>query len=122
MNEALAEEKYRSACLQKQIFEFVAKNYVNQRNVVHFETGLDSVGVRQLADAIADRCSGMAAVFSGSDEAGYAYAMVTRDGDLRTIGKAMTAALGGRGGGKPNFQQGRVTAPRSEIEAFFATM
>ena len=122
MNEALAEEKYRSACLQKQIFEFVAKNYVNQRNVVHFETGLDSVCVRQLADAIADRCSGMAAVFSGSDEAGYAFAMVTRDGDLRTIGKAMTAALGGRGGGKPNFQQGRVTAPRSEIEAFFANM
>jgi hypothetical protein len=32
----------------------------------------------------------------------------------------MTQALNGRGGGKPNCQQGRVQAGRSAIEAFFA--
>jgi hypothetical protein len=31
----------------------------------------------------------------------------------------MTQNLGGRGGGKPNFQQGRVSASRLQIEAFF---
>ena len=44
---------------------------------------------------------------------------VTREGDLRPFGKAMTAALNGRGGGKPIFQQGRVNASRAAIEAFF---
>ena len=63
---------------------------------------------------------GMAAVFSGSDEVGYAYCLATRDGDLRQLGKEMTGALNGRGGGKPNFQQGSVKATKSEIEAFFA--
>ena len=52
-------------------------------------------------------------------ENGYAFALVTREGDLRPFGKAMTAALNGRGGGKPIFQQGRVNAPREEIETFF---
>ena len=119
MNAMLAEEKYRSAQLQKRIFESVADSYVNQDRVVHFEDGLDSVQVRQLADAIAQRCDGWAAVFSGGDGEGYAFAMVSRQADLRALGKEMTAALHGRGGGKPNFQQGRVNATHSQIEAFF---
>ena len=32
----------------------------------------------------------------------------------------MTKALNGRGGGKPNCQQGRVSCKKTEIEAFFA--
>ena len=119
MNEALAAEKYRAAGLQKRIFEGIAKSYVNQGDVVHFESNLDSAEVRQLADLIADHCGGMAAVFSGTDSAGYSFAMVTRDGDLLPGGKAMTPALSGRGGGKPNFQQGRVNATRQEIQTFF---
>ena len=120
MNELLTEEKFRSGQLQKRIFESIANNYVNQGTVVHFETGLDSAMVRQLADAIAERCGGTAAVFSGSDGEGYAFALINPVEDLRPLGKAMTAALQGRGGGKPNFQQGRVSATRKEIEAFFA--
>ena len=120
MNEALTAEKYRAAGLQKRIFEGIAKSYVNRGAVIHFESGLDSAEVRQLADLIADHCGGMAAVFSGEDGNGYSFAMVAREGDLRPVGKAMTAALSGRGGGKPNFQQGRVNTSRQEIEAFFS--
>ena len=39
--------------------------------------------------------------------------------DSRELGKAMTAALSGRGGGKPICQQGRVAAPEARIRAFF---
>ena len=119
MNEALANEKYRAAALQKRIFETIAKNYAGKGNVVHFEPELESAEVRMLADAIAQICGGMAAVFSGADGEGYGFAMVTRDGDLRPVGKKMTAALHGRGGGKPNFQQGRIQATKQQIEAFF---
>ena len=65
-------------------------------------------------------CGGTAAVFSGSDDAGYAFCMVAREGDLRQRGRDMVKALNGRGGGKPNCQQGRVQAAKAEIEAFFA--
>ena len=44
---------------------------------------------------------------------------MARSGDLRPLGKAMTQALGGRGGGKANFQQGQVRAGEAEIRAFF---
>ena len=120
MNEALAAEKFRCTGLQRQLFRFIADSYVNQENILHFAEDLEPALVRDLADAIADRVSGMAAVFSGTDEAGYSYCLVTRNGDLRAFGKAMTQALSGRGGGKPNFQQGRVNAPKEAIEQFFA--
>jgi alanyl-tRNA synthetase len=75
--------------------------------------------VRELCDAIGAVCGGMAAVFSGSDAAGYSYCLMERGGDLRQLNKAMTAALGGRGGGKPEYQQGSVKADKASIEGFF---
>ena len=119
MNDALAAEKFKVTGLQRKLFDFIAKSYVNQKDVLHFEDGLDSTGVRELADKIAGSCVGMAAVFSGTDEAGYNFCLATRDGDLRPLGKELTQALNGRGGGKPGFIQGSVKAEKSEIEAFF---
>ena len=119
MNETLEQEKLRYAALQKKLFALLAQSYVNCGDVLHFEENLDSVQIRVLADAIADTCGGRAAVFSGTEETGYAFALVARDGDLRPFGKAMTGALSGRGGGKPSFQQGRVSAGKEQIQAFF---
>ena len=120
MNEVEAQLKYRIVGLEKRIFTGIADSFAGKGDVVHFEENLDNTAVRDLADAIAEKSGGTAAVFSGSDEGGYAFCLVTRNGDLRTLGKEMTKALNGRGGGKPVFQQGRVNATRAAIEAFFA--
>ena len=121
MNEVLAAQKFRITGLEKRIFGNIAAGYEGRGDILHFEDGLSADGVRELADAIAERSGGRAAVFSGSDETGYAYCLVTRQGDLRQFGREMTAALHGRGGGKPVCQQGRVQAAREEIGAFFAS-
>ena len=119
MNEALNAEKFRAAGLEKRLFAYIAQSYVNQRLAVHFEENLSPVANRELCDAIAGYAT-MAVTLSGTDEAGYSFCLVTRDGDLREQTKRLTAALGGRGGGKPNFQQGSVKATKAQIEAFFA--
>ena len=119
MNQTLEAEKFKSNQLQKQIFALIAESYVNCGDVLRFEPGLQSVQIRELADAIAENCGGVAAVFSGEDGKGYGYAMVTRQGDIREFGRDLTKTLSGRGGGKPNFQQGSVATSRAEIEAFF---
>ncbi len=121
MNETLAQQKYRITGLERRIFQSIAEGYRGKGDVLHFEDGLDSAAVRDLSDAIGKVSGGIAAVFSGSDTEGYAYCLVTRQGDLRQLGKTMNAALRGRGGGKPSFQQGRVTAGKEEILAFFST-
>ena len=120
MNDLLAAQKYRISGLEKQIFAGIAAGYAGSGNVLHFEADLDGTGVRELADAIAEICGGTASVFSGNEESGYAFCLISRTDDLRQLGKDMTKTLNGRGGGKPNCQQGRVQAGRSAIEAFFA--
>ncbi len=119
MNEALEQSKMKLTALQGQLFDGIAGRYAGRGNVVHFEADLDSVLVRELADKIADTCGGTAAVFSGDDASGYGFCLVTRSGDLRERVKAMTQALNGRGGGKPNFQQGRVQTTKAGILQFF---
>lgn len=114
---ALAEEKFRRTELQMRVFDSIAMSYVNQENVLHFEDGLEPGQVRILADKIAGACRGFAAVFSGGS-----YCLAAREGDLRPLGKAVNEKLGGRGGGKPNFQQGSVQADQARIEAFFAAL
>ena len=117
-NEALAAEKYRTTGLQNRLFEYIVKDYVNQTDVVHFESGLDGAGVRTLAEKLCGVCDDYCAVFSEKD-GGYSYCLATREGDLRQLCKDMNAALGGRGGGKPQFQQGTVNATKEQIEAWF---
>lgn len=119
MKEAQETAKIREGALWKRLFTGIANNYVNCGDVVHFEPDLDPGRVRELADVIAQNCGGVAAVFSGEDDKGYAFVLVARQGDLRPLGKALTDVLGGRGGGKAGYQQGWVQAGRMQIEAFF---
>jgi len=120
MNEALTAEKFRAGGLEKQVFAAIAESYRNQGNVVYFAHRLTSAGVRDLADAISDTCGGTAAVFSGDDETGYNVCLVNKNGDVKELGKAMSEALCGRGGGKPGFFQGSVKAQKEKICNFFA--
>lgn len=120
MNEMLETERAHAGSLYRRIFAGIASGYEGSGNVLHFEQGFSSAQVRELADTIAERCNALAAVFSGDDETGYAYALVTRTGDITDFASALNETLCGRGGGKKGFRQGSVRAKRKQIEAFFA--
>ena len=118
--DALNAEKIRTAALQKEVFRHIAAGYTNRDNVIHFEENLNGGQVRDLADAIASQISGWAAVFSGNGN-NFSYCLASRSVDLRDLGKAMTSALCGRGGGKPNFQQGSLAADEDAIRSFLSS-
>ena len=88
-------------------------------NLCLFEDDLDGTGLRVLANAGMERCGGICAVFAGTDQAGYRYAMGSQTVDLRAKAKELHQALGGKGGGQPTLIQGAVTASRQEILAYF---
>ena len=119
INDALAAEKYRVTGLQRQLFDYIAESCRDSGNVLRIEEGLDPTGIRELTDKIAGVCGGTVAMFSGKDGDGYNFCLAAREGDLRDLGKELTTALNGRGGGKPGFIQGSVKADRAAIEEFF---
>lgn len=119
MNERLAQEKFRYGALQKQSFRNLADGYAGAGDVLHFAEDLTPDKVRELADMIAEHCGGIACVLSGSDEEGYNFCLVSRAADVRPMGRMMAEALGGRGGGRPEAFQGKLSATAEEITACF---
>ncbi len=117
VSEALAAEKYRAAGLQAQIFEEIAKGYAGQEKILHFTAGLEPAGVRLLAEKIGEKCD-FCGVFSQKEDT-LLYCLASKNTDLRPIGKALNEKFQGRGGGKPNFQQGNLRAGQAQIEGFF---
>ena len=120
MNEQLSGEKLRAASLEKKLFAMIAQTYKAAGDVIRFEDGLSPGAVRELADAIAAECGGVAAVFSGSEEAGYSMCLLGDAARVKELGSGLCKALGGRGGGKPGSFQGSVKAGRERIEKLFA--
>ena len=110
--------KGRALRLEKQLTAIRAGAFAGAGDCFAFSEELSVDGLRELADAGAKVSGGITAVFS-QGEAGVCYCLAKPDGDLRSLNREMNAALSGRGGGKPHFQQGRVSATPAEIRAFF---
>ena len=120
MNDALAAEKFRRTTAERKLMELKAAEFKDQGNVLHFADDLAPAEVRELAEKIANVCGGVAAVFSGKEEEGYQVCLVSKQGSVAELGKDMAAQLSGRGGGKPQFQQGRLSSTKDQIENYFA--
>ena len=86
-------------------------------NLCLFDDVLDEVALRELVNLLMDKCGGIAAAFSGSDEAGYRYIMGSRRVDLRRCAKEINRLIDGRGGGKPQMIQGSAAADARRIQA-----
>lgn len=117
--EELAAAKVRMAHLEEQVFFHMAEETAGKGDTLLFQPAMKSDSVRKLADAVAHRCGGLAAVFAGEDGK-YNYALVRTDsGDISALVKDLNRTLNGRGGGRNGFAQGSVQAGKAEIETFF---
>ena len=84
-------------------------------NLCVFDNVLDEVALRELVNLLMEKCGGIAAAFSGSDETGYRYIMGSRRVDLRRCAKEINRLIDGRGGGKPQMIQGSAAADAGRI-------
>lgn len=116
----LADSKERMSHLESALFAVRAEHYADAGDVLLIEPSIGGDKARRLADAVARRCGGLAAVFAG-ERGRYNYALLRSDGaDIAPLVKSLNAALHGRGGGRSGFAQGSVQAEESAIRGFFA--
>lgn len=89
-----------------------------EANLCIFEEDLDPVSLRELVNAGMEKTPWICAAFTGQD-GDWKYIIGSRKVDLRSLSKEINAAIGGRGGGRPEMIQGSCTADRKQIEAYF---
>ena len=134
-NAALCEKLFAA---ENRYFALAAARYAETMPTPIFEDALSPDSLRRFAMLCNQTSGKLAAVFSACQQAPanssatqsetlaaetvFQYAICQENGQLRAFGKAMNAALNGRGGGSDALVQGSVTASRAAIEAFFAQM
>lgn len=121
------ERAMESAARQKEQANALAMEYVALKaaslpetagNLCLFENRLDEIALRELVNLMADKCGGLACGFTGDDENGYRYIIVSRHLDLRQLTGSINAALSGRGGGRGEMIRGSCQAHADTIREF----
>lgn len=108
----------KAGALKKELALSLAANAKEtDKNLIFFAPLLDGAAARELANAALPKCGGICAVFFG-EEGAYNFCMASKTVDLKARAKEIGEALGGRGGGSSEMISGRVSASRSEIEAY----
>lgn len=117
----LEEKKQNAASLTRALAEArVASLAPNAAgNILCFLEENDELMARRLALAGAEKAEGAAAVFFPAG-GGYRFMIASFRVPLRERAAAIRTALSARGGGTDDLLQGSSTAPKEEIEAFFA--
>ena len=116
----LAARKADAAQWQALAFQGIARSVARKGDVLLLQPPMEGTALRRLADAAAEQCGGLAAVFAGEDGR-WSYALCRHGGDVSAETKAMNAALSGRGGGRGPLSQGSVQAAKAQIETYFST-
>lgn len=112
--------KYRLTGLEADIADSIADAAAEtDGNICIFRSFESDAAMRSLVNRLAEKCGGAAAVFSGSDGAGYRYIIGSASLDMREKAAAINAAISGRGGGKPGMISGSAAAARAVIEDYF---
>ena len=105
--------------IEKEQFEAEVSKWEGKGNALIFKQGLTPLQIQKLTDAVMKTCGGRCGVFSAGSDGTFKYAIGELDGDLKDFVKRMNAALKGRGGGKPFFVQGSVSAKEEDIRTFW---
>ena len=112
------EGKVRENERQLSLVREAAVKHAGAGNVLLFENRLSPDNFRKLVNDVMETCGGICVAFTGDEKNGYRYCAGQKDGNLKEFTRELNAALNGRGGGKPYFVQGQVSASREEIERY----
>lgn len=88
----------------------------DEKNVVLFETDLDTPVMRNVVNKLVEKYEGICGVFVGTDADGYNYIIGSKTADCREVAKCLKDKLGARGGGSAQMVQGSVVAKAEDIQ------
>ena len=87
----------------------------DQKDVLLFETELDTPVMRNVVNKLVEKHEGICGVFVGTDVDGYNYIIGSKTTDCREVANALKEKLGARGGGSAQMVQGSVIAKAEDV-------
>lgn len=102
--------------LQEQILEQKAALIpADTENLCLFEEQMESISHKKYANLLLKKCTGICAVFVGTEETGYRYIIASVSQDVRPVQEILKQKLQAKGGGSREMVQGSLTGSRERI-------
>ena len=89
---------------------------------VAFAKNLTYDELRHCANKLLEKNARVCLLFSTNDERDYIYIISSKDADIRPVVKALNDVFDGKGGGKPNYAQGKITGCEEKIKKFVSDL
>lgn len=86
------------------------------------DSELSAQNMKNIFNALVEKCQGYVGVFAGDDVAGYRYYAGGNGMDARELAKLMREGLGAKGGGSSEMIQGKTESEKTSIEQFWSTI
>ena len=93
----------------------IAEISSDEKNVLIFETDLDTPVMRNVVNKLLEKHEGICGVFAGNDTDGYNFIIGSKTADCREVAVRLKENLGARGGGSAQMVQGSVGAKAEDI-------
>lgn len=108
------------AKLQQNQLETIAKTYHGQKTAIVFVDNATPDMLQKLTKLIqfTEKCY----CFTQSESNDIRYVLASRDQDLRSVAQSLNQTFHGKGGGKPQLQQGSINATQEQVEKFLHTL
>lgn len=84
-------------------------------NLFLFEASLDNTAHKNYVNLLTPKCTGICAVFVGSDTTGYRYIIASRTQDVRPLNEQLKTQLQAKGGGSAEMVQGSLNASKEQL-------
>ncbi|MDO4748488.1 MAG: alanine--tRNA ligase-related protein [Eubacteriales bacterium] len=89
--------------------------------LVGFTVGASFDDMRALVNDSLDKADKVA-LFSQGENNDYSYIISSSSLDIRDIVKELNSSFAGKGGGRPNYAQGKITAEKEDVLKFFENL
>ena len=87
-------------------------------NICFFDRLLDEIALRELVNALTEKCTGFAAVLFPAGEGQWRYIIGSRNVDLRKNAPVINRGINGKGGGSASMIQGSCSGSEQQIRDF----
>lgn len=107
----LSEQKNR-------LIKHIASGVCNCKTIIEFYDDLSMEELRLLANELQEKCASAVFLFSGNDNIGYTYCIISKKLDLNRFVSELKSVFNTSGGGRGNIVQGKISANESDIRKY----
>ncbi len=120
MEKEISDLKFKMYALRQELIVYkTAEIPETDGNICFFEEELNRNDMREIMNRGMEKCTGLCAVFCGSDGAGYTFVAGSKNLNMTEIAASLRVKFAAKGGGSPEMIQGSIDAAEAQIREFF---